>query len=75
MTKFEGNQLLVGVYHAIMDETETDMLIFIHQGYFFRKIPALSASFAPKYVHLQRWSLKFGQNINGIQEQTQVDKT
>ena len=30
----------------------TENGIFKHQEYFFRKIPALNASFAPKYVHL-----------------------
>ena len=35
----------------------------MYQGYFFRKIPAINASFAPKYLHPEGWSLKFGQNI------------
>ena len=34
---------------------------------FFRKIPAINFSFAPKYVHLPGWSLKFGQNVKMIQ--------
>ena len=53
--------------------------IFIHQGYFFRKIPTINSSFAPKYVQCQGWSLNFGHNINifqlkrwnVMQEQTQ----
>ena len=28
------------------------------------KIAAMNASFAPKYMHLQGWSLEIGQNIN-----------
>ena len=39
----------------------------MYQGYFFRKIPALNAGFAPKGVHLQDWSLKLGQNIKMFQ--------
>ena len=35
----------------------------MYQGYFFRKIPAINASFAPKYAHLQGWPLKFGQDV------------
>ena len=46
------------------------------------KIPAVNASFAPNYAHLQGWSLKFGQDVkifqpkycNAMQEQTQVNK-
>ena len=53
------------------------------QVYFFRKVPAINATFPPTYVHLQVWSLKLEQNIkifgpkfsNGMQEQTQVNKT
>ena len=30
-------------------------------------IPAITASFAPKYVHLQGWRLKFGQNVKLFQ--------
>ena len=42
-------------------------LIFIYQGYFYRKIPAINASFAPKSVlHLHGWSLKFGQNCKDV---------
>ena len=61
---------------AIMEKIEADILqiakkwnwkwIFAQQGYFFRKIPAISASFAPKYVHLQGWSPKFGQNCKDV---------
>ena len=63
MESSEGDQLLAGASHAIMDEIEADILaiakkwnlklIFIHQRYFFRTIPAINASFAPKYVYLQ----------------------
>ena len=31
--------------------------------YIFRKIPAINASFAQTYVHLQGWPLKSGKNI------------
>ena len=68
----EGDKLLAGAFHVVTDKIEADILqitkkwnwkwIFIHQGYFFRKIPAINASFASKYVHLQRWYLKFGKN-------------
>ena len=70
MASSEGNQLLAGAFHAIMDKIEAHILqtakkwnwkrIFMHRGYFFRKIPAINATFAPKYMHLQDWSLKFG---------------
>ena len=88
----EGDQLLSGASYAIMDIIEFDILqiakkwnwkwIFIQQGYFFRKIPAINASFAPKYLPPQGWSLKFGQNIkmfqpkywNVMQEDAQVNK-
>ena len=72
MASCEGDQLLGGAFHfhAIMDKIEADIFqsakkwnwkrIFIHQGYFFRKIPAINTSFAPKYVHLQGWSLTLG---------------
>ena len=63
MTSSEGNQLLAGAFHAIMDKTEADILqipkkwnwkiISIRKEYFFRKIPAINASFAPKYVQIQ----------------------
>ena len=78
MASSEGNQLLIGAFHAIMDKTEADILqiakkwtwkwIFIYQGYLFIKSPLLNTSFAPKYVHLQGWSLKFGQNITMFQQ-------
>ena len=58
MASSEGDQLLVGSFHAIMDKIEADILqiaktwnwksILIHQGYFSRKIQAINASFAPK---------------------------
>ena len=48
----------------------------------FRKIPAINASFAPKYEYLQGWPLKFGQDVkifqpkysNVKQEQIQVNR-
>ena len=39
----------------------------MHQGYFFRKIPATNANFAPKYVNLQGWPLEFGQDVKIFQ--------
>ena len=93
MAGSEGDQLFAKAFHAIMDKTAPEILqiakkwnwkwIFIHQGYFFRKISAINASFAPTYVHLHGCSLNFGQNIkvfqpkywNVMQEQTQVNKT
>ena len=92
MAGSEENQLLAGAFHAIMGKIEAGILqiakkwnwkwIFMYQGYFFRKIPAINASFAPKYVHLQGWPLKFRQEVkifqpkywNAMQEQTQVNK-
>ena len=63
MASSEGNKLLAGASYVIMDKTEADILqitknwnwkwIFIHQGNFSGKIPAINASFAQKYVHLQ----------------------
>ena len=38
----------------------------MHQGYFFRKIPAINASFTPKYMHLQVWSWKFGAKYKDV---------
>ena len=88
------DQLLPGAFHDIMDKIEADILqiaktwnwkwIFIHQGYFFRKISAINGSFGPKYLYFHGWSLKLGQNIkkfwqpkywNVMQEQTQVNKS
>ena len=76
MASSEWDQLPSADFHAIIDKTKADILqiakkwnwklIFIHQGYFFRKIPAINASFAAKYVHLQGWSLKFGQNCKDV---------
>ena len=40
----------------------------MHQGYVFRKIPAINASFTPKYVHLQGWPLKFLQDVKISQQ-------
>ena len=39
----------------------------MYQGYFFRKVPATNASFAPKYMNLQGWPLKFGQDVKIFQ--------
>ena len=92
MVSSEGGSATCRSFHASMDKIKADIhqitkkwnwkWIFIHQGYFFRKIPAVNAS-APKYVHLQDWSLKIRHNIkmfrpkywNIMQEQTQVNKT
>ena len=51
MISSEGDQLLTGAFHAIMEKIEADILqiakkwnwkwIFIHQGYFCRKIQAI----------------------------------
>ena len=70
MTSSDGNQSLARAFHSIMDKIEVDILqiakkwnwkwIFIHQGYFFRKIPAINASFA-KSVHPLGWSRKWGE--------------
>ena len=88
----EGSHLVAGAFHVIMDKIEADILqiakkwnwkwIVRHQAYFSERYPAMNSSFAPKYVHLQGCSLKFGQNIkmfqpkywNEMQEQTQVVK-
>ena len=76
MASSEGDQLLAGAFHAIMDKIEADILkiamkwnwkgIFIHQRHSFRKITAINASLASKYRHLQGWPLKFGQNIKMV---------
>ena len=77
MASSERDQLHAGAFHAIMEKIKVDILqiakkwiwklIFIHQGYFFRKIPAINASFAPKSVlHLHGWSLKFRQNCKDV---------
>ena len=57
MASSEGDQLLARAFLTIMEKIETDTLqitkkwnwksIFIHQGYFFRKVPVINASFAP----------------------------
>ena len=93
IASYESGQLLAGASRAIMRKIEADILqvattghgklIFIRQGCFFRKILARNASFAPKYVHPQGWSLKFGQNVkmfqakfwNRMQQYSQVNKT
>ena len=73
----KGDQLLAADFHALMDKIAADILqiakkwnwklTFTHQEYFFfRKIPAINASFAPKYLHLQGWFLKFGQNCKDV---------
>ena len=76
MTSSKRDQLLARAFHAIMGKTEADILqiarnwnwkcIFIHQRYFFRKIPAINVSFASKYVHFQGWSRKFGAKYEDI---------
>ena len=55
---FEGDQLLAGAFHVIMDKIEGDIiqtarrqnwkLTFIHQGHFFRNIHTINTSFTPK---------------------------
>ena len=57
MAKSEGDQLLAGASHAIMDKRGVDILqipkkwnsksVFIHQVHFFRKIQAINVSFVP----------------------------
>ena len=88
MASYEGDQPLARAFHTIMDKTEADILpvkkkwIFMHQEYFFRKIPAINACFASKDVHLWGCFGSLGQNIkifqpkysNVMQEQTQVNK-
>ena len=57
----EGDQLLAGAFHAIIDKIEADILqrsgIKNKSSYikntFFRKMPAINDSFAPKSVRLQ----------------------
>ena len=76
MASSEGDQLLAAEFHTIIDEIEADILqiakkwnwklIFLYQGYFFINIPAINASFAPKYLHLQGCSLKFAQNCKDV---------
>ena len=68
MASAERDQSLVRAFHAIMDKLEAGnwKLIFINQGYIFRKITAINASFVPKYVHLQGWSRKFGAKYKDI---------
>ena len=63
-----GNKLFAGDLRANLDETNVDMVQFTRrwnwkwivwrQGYSCRKFPATNVSSAPKYVHLQGWSLK-----------------
>ena len=76
MANSEGDQALTGAFHAIVEKTEDDMLqivkkwnwkwIFIHQGYFFTKVPTINSNFAPKHVHLQGSSLRLGQNCKDV---------
>ena len=64
-----GNMLLAGVFRAILDVTNADMVQFtkrwnwkwivLHQGYFGRKFAATNESSAPRYVYHQGRSLKF----------------
>ena len=72
MASFEGDQPLARAFHAIMDEIEADILqiakkwnwkwIFIHQGYFFRKIPTINTSFAPEACTFKTGLEILGQN-------------
>ena len=58
-----------GDLHAALDEINVDIFQFsekwnwkwtvYHEEHFFRKLPATNVSFAPKYVHLQGFFLKF----------------
>ena len=52
--------------YAVLDETNADMVQFtkILLGYFYRNLSATSVSSAPKYIHLQGWSLKVARVIN-----------
>ena len=69
MASSEGDQPLARAFPAVMDKVEADILqiakkwnwrhIFLCQGYFFRKIPAINSCFAPNFVHLQGWFRKF----------------
>ena len=79
----EGDQVLAGAFHVITSKIEAMLqiadkqnwkCIFIHQGYFFRNIQSINASFGPKYVHLQGWSLKTGQKIKMCQAPLTVIK-
>ena len=92
MARSEEDQLLAGAFHAIMGKIEAGILqiakkwnwkwISMYQGYFFKKILAIGASFTLKYMHLQGWPLMSGQDVKifqpkywiAIQEQTQVNK-
>ena len=78
MASSEGDQLLAGAFHAIMDKIEVNILqiakkwnwkwISIHQGYFFRNISTINASFTPKYYTFKADGLlKFGQNVSMFQ--------
>ena len=59
----EGIQLFAGDFHAVLDEINTNIFQFAkkwswkvivsHQRCFFRKLPDIFVSFAPKYVNLQ----------------------
>ena len=76
MASSERDQPLARAIHTITDKIEADILqvvkkwnwksSFIHQGYFFRKNPAINASFAPKYVHLQVCSRRFGAKYKDV---------
>ena len=69
MASSEGDQPLARAFHAVVDKIEADIPqiakkwnwkhIFLYQGYFFRKIPAINASFAPNLMHLQGWFRRF----------------
>ena len=70
ITSSEGDQPLARAFRAIMDTMEADDIlqiaekcnwkyVFVHQGYFFRKIPTINVSFVPKNAQLEGWSRKF----------------
>ena len=62
MASSEGDQLLKGAFHAILDKIEADILQIAKSGMgyesshisdtFFRKIPDINASFAPNDVNV-----------------------
>ena len=83
MASSEGDQVLAGAFHVITSKIEAMLqiankqnwkCIFTHQGYFFRNIQSINASFGPKYVHLQGWFLKTGQTIKMCQAPLKVMK-
>ena len=69
MAFLEGNKLFAGDFRANLDETNIDMVQLQRDGtgnglsntkdIFCRTFAATNVSSAPKYKHLQGWSLKF----------------